>query len=605
MKKTILFGALAMLLSTSVLAQESPYRSIISVSEVKGAAAMQLKTLDTQRPVRVIFSLSEGAIKGQPSSSAMGPASLDSAPSDIQAAQKKLKERLKNQGVKHIDELGTLPFMVAELNAVQLESLVSQGEVSHVYEDTLSSPQLAISVPMLGGAVSHFRGLKGDGTTIAILDTGVQSDHPFLSGRVVEEACFSSTSSTHNSTSLCPGGVGSSTAPGSAAPCTNIYGCAHGTHVAGIAAGRASGSIAFNGMAPNAKIFAIQVFSKHVDSGTVNPCQRNNQNSPCLLSFASDQMRALSRIRDRRAALNIVAANISISDDPTNYTSPCNVSQAPIINELFNLGVATVVASGNSGWRGGVTSPGCVQNAVTVAATTAGDEVWVSSNVSTLVDILAPGDGITSSVLNSGFDTYSGTSMAAPHVAGAIALLRQYNPTATVNQMVGALQDGGIQIPVPFISPALTLSRVSVLAAQQGIGGAMRHGAGLCIHPQGGGLNPADGTIAILSSGCTEERLKYRLLSNGSIKHLTSGKCLRPQNSSTNPANNTRLVFASGCNHASGQFEFTSAGSLRHKTSGKCIHPAAGGSATPPAGTQLIFWDSCNLERLRITHLIN
>ncbi|MEB3125410.1 MAG: S8 family serine peptidase, partial [Synechococcales bacterium] len=114
---------------------------------------------------------------------------------------------------------------------------------------------LDISVPLICAPQVWNLGSPGAGTTVSILDTGVQSNHPFLAGRVIEEACYSSNTSWDSGTSLCPSGVERSTAVGSAIPC--VYICQHGTHVAGIAAGRASGSTTFNGVAPDASIFAI------------------------------------------------------------------------------------------------------------------------------------------------------------------------------------------------------------------------------------------------------------------------------------------------------------------------------------------------------------
>ena len=72
------------------------------------------------------------------------------------------------------------------------------------------------------------------GQTIAVLDTGVDKRHPFLSGKIVSEACYSTTNVGSQVSSVCPGGVQESTAPGSGVPCDlSISGCYHGTHVAG------------------------------------------------------------------------------------------------------------------------------------------------------------------------------------------------------------------------------------------------------------------------------------------------------------------------------------------------------------------------------------
>lgn len=135
------------------------------------------------------------------------------------------------------------------------------------------------------------------------------------------------------------------------------------------------------------------------------------------------------------------------------------------------------------------------------------------------------------------------------------------------------------------------------------VAGALRHVGGLCIHPEGGSATPANGTPAVLWSGCTDQRLKFKFLPDGSIQHLTSGLCLHPEGGSSNPDNWTRLVFWQGCNDARLRFDLLPDGNLRHRASGKCIHPA-GGSATPEIGTPVVFWDICGESRLRFEHLL-
>jgi hypothetical protein len=115
----------------------------------------------------------------------------------------------------------------------------------------------------------------------------VDGNHPFLSGKVVSEAYYSS--------NLCPGGGTAETDPGSGANCpTYIDGCDHGTHVAGIAAGNGIGmpGVAFAGVAREAHIIAIQVFSEF--SGSI--CTGAGMSSPCALANSMDIERGLDRI---------------------------------------------------------------------------------------------------------------------------------------------------------------------------------------------------------------------------------------------------------------------------------------------------------------------
>ena len=123
--------------------------------------------------------------------------------------------------------------------------------------------------------------------------------------------------------------------------------------------------------------------------------------------------------------------------------------------------------------------------------------------------------------------------------------------------------------------------------------------SGMCIHPQGGNPIPDNGTPVILNSICSkEQRLKFQLHSNGSIRHVTSGKCLHPEGGANFPTDGTRLVFDDKCSGLIRiAFEVTDGGSLRHRISGKCVHPR-GGSATPSENTELVLDSGCDEPRL-------
>ena len=119
--------------------------------------------------------------------------------------------------------------------------------------DPIVRPTLETSVPLIQGDQVWEQGVDGSGTMIAVLDTGVDSAHPFLAGKVVEEACYS-TSQPGLSQSLCPSGANEQIGAGAATPCT-LTGCEHGTHVAGIAAGGSSDpSHPFPGVAKGAEL---------------------------------------------------------------------------------------------------------------------------------------------------------------------------------------------------------------------------------------------------------------------------------------------------------------------------------------------------------------
>jgi subtilisin family serine protease len=128
----------------------------------------------------------------------------------------------------------------------------------------------------------------------------------------------------------------------------------------------------------------------------------------------------------------------SISCD-TDFTKP-------LVDQLRAAGVATVIAAGNDGFADAVSFPGCISTAVTLGSTTKTDTVSPFSNRGVLLDLYAPGSSITSAVPGSGFAALSGTSMAAPHVAGAFAALKSARPAGTVDDIGRALITTGVTV---------------------------------------------------------------------------------------------------------------------------------------------------------------
>ena len=119
---------------------------------------------------------------------------------------------------------------------------------------------------------------------------------------------------------------------------------------------------------------------------------------------------------------------------------------ATAIDNLKSAGIATVAASGNDGLTIGIAEPACIAAAVSVGATDDADAVAYFTNSSADLDLLAPGVDIVSSVPGGGFESLEGTSMAAPHVAGAWAVYKQSNPTATVDEVLSSLINTGVPI---------------------------------------------------------------------------------------------------------------------------------------------------------------
>ncbi len=345
--------------------------------------------------------------------------------------QRMASDAFRRAGVSYVEPLTPrLPYVVAEVTAEQLDALYPDPRFPAWSEDRIARATLAESGPLVQAPQLWAAGGRGAGQSVAILDTGVDAAHPFLAGRVVTEACFSTTSVANRSSSVCPNNQSEQTGAGAARPC-NAAGCEHGTHVAGIAAGRGTD---FSGMAPDAEIIAVQVFSRFTGAAC-------GGQSPCVASFTSDQIRALDFVLQQAATRSVASANMSLGGGRSTTACDTDLTK-PVIDQLRAAGIATVIASGNDGFRDSVSFPGCISSAVTVGATSKSDEVASFSNCGPQVDLHAPGVNINSSA-NERFASFSGTSMATPHVAGAFAALRSLHTNATVDQIEAALKSSG------------------------------------------------------------------------------------------------------------------------------------------------------------------
>jgi large repetitive protein len=357
-----------------------------------------------------------------------------------------------------------LPYLSVSVNAAGLESLRASSEVIDIQEDRIYRHALAQSVPFIGGTAAWASGYTGSGQAVAILDTGVEKTHPMLAGKVVSEACYSSNVS-NSSTSVCPGGASSSTATDSGLPCPTD--CQHGTHVAGIAAGKngTSGGSTFSGVAKDASIIAIQVFSQFNNDSDCGGAG----SAPCVAAYTSDIISGLQRVYSLRNTYSIASANLSLGGG--SYTSNCDSADAAtkaVIDLLRSANIATVIASGNEATKNAISSPGCISTAISVGATLdTSNTVAGYSNSASFLNLLAPGSGITSSVPGGSYATWNGTSMATPHVTGTWAVMKQKLPTATVTEILNALTSTGVSVTD---TNSIAKPRIQIDAALANIG---------------------------------------------------------------------------------------------------------------------------------------
>ena len=356
-----------------------------------------------------------------------------------------------------------VPFLALDVTPAELDRLGTDPDVISITPDMVLTTKLMESATLVRAPETWAAGYTGRGQTIAVIDTGVDKHHPFLSGKVVSEACYTNRA--------CPGGSSSSTASGSARPCS-ASNCDHGTHVAGIVAGHLPSGL--SGIAPDARIIAIQVFTP--------------VSAAKSLTSMSDVLRGMERVYALRGSYNIAAVNMSLGTEET-YSSSCDrflPAMAAMVDQLKAAGIATVISSGNAGVSNGISMPACMSGAVSVGsvsdqdwgicsfagvapAPTATDMVACYSNASSMLSLLAPGSYITSSIPNGYFAGFHGTSMAAPHVAGAFALLRERATGASVKTVLDALRSTGKRV-TDYRNSRITTPRIDVKAALDSFG---------------------------------------------------------------------------------------------------------------------------------------
>jgi subtilisin family serine protease len=327
-----------------------------------------------------------------------------------------------------IDELRVFPLLshgAARLDATALLALIESGASPSIELDGIYRPSLLQTIPLIGADLAHDLDFDGDGMVVAVLDSGVDRTHPFFADRIVEEACFSVLGKCPNDSSQMFG-------TGSAAPCPHPK-CSHGTHVAGIAVGRdPNGELV--GVAPNAGLIAIQIFSELDDD---------------IGAYSSDILAAFQHLLGLAPFYRIASVNLSVGGDPFASEAECDqasASQLAAVALLRAAGMTTVAASGNEHLTNAISSPACLSNVMGVGSSTAADRVSGFTNSAAFLSVLSPGQSVESAGLGGGTRFATGTSMAAPHVAGAVAVFREAYPAATVGEIENAIRLSGLPV---------------------------------------------------------------------------------------------------------------------------------------------------------------
>ncbi len=302
-------------------------------------------------------------------------------------------------GAEILDALSPIRTQIMEVPSGQLqdayEQLKANPHVAEVYYDTVIHPAYVPNDPYFNngsqwgpqkiGATAAWDVTQGSAVIIAIVDSGVDPNHPDLYDRLI--------------------------------PGYNIYDsntdtsdvCGHGTHLAGIAAATSDNAEGIAGIAPQAKIMPVKVLSDN--------CAGSYSRLISGIAYAADHG----------------ADVIVISSGATVYNPGLHAA----VTYARDRGTIVVAAAGNYN-SSTPFYPAAHPEAIAVAGSDQDDNRYSVSNYGDYIDIAAPAPGIYSTYISNGQSTYAymgGTSMAAPHVGGVVALLAAIAPDAGVETL--------------------------------------------------------------------------------------------------------------------------------------------------------------------------
>jgi len=350
-------------------------------------------------------------------------------------------------------------------DAEAIEVLMNDFDVVSIDVDRIAYATLTQGTALIGATATQALGVTGSGVTVAVLDTGIDTDHPHLMSSLAAEACFCD--DAPGPRGCCPGGGDSETGPGSAEDDDG-----HGSGVAGVIVSSKSTNI---GVAPDASIVALKVLAAN-GSGNF-----------------SDVADALDWVIAEHLNYGIKVVNLSLGDGleyNNTAASPCTGSNtANGMAQLKSLGISVFVASGNEGFDNGISFPACVPDAFSVGGvydTFLGSVSWCGAtcsvtlcidqsatadsfvchtNSSSALDILAPDYKTAVPSIGGVTVNLGGTSIASPYAAGQAALLLDADLNLTPDQILSWLKTGAPMVTNPDNSLSFPRARIDLAVA--------------------------------------------------------------------------------------------------------------------------------------------
>ncbi len=335
-----------------------------------------------------------------------------------------INERLKQYDASIINTIEGINTKVLKVPAGQEDAIMErlrndpyvqsaeQDTTNHImYTPNDTNYNLQYGLKNIGQAIQNITGTanadvkaeaawdvtRGNGIKVAILDTGIQTNHPDLSGKVIASKFFTTTT------------------------VEDSFG--HGTHVAGIIAATTNNSAGVAGTCPDCQLIIGKVMD---DTGS-----GSTSNIASGITWAADQ---------GAQVINLSLGSVQASSKTTYQTA---------INYATQKGAIVVAAAGNCGGtnfssngctaQNQISYPGANDGVITVGSTDNKDVKSTFSNYGTHVEVTAPGTNIVSTVPGSKYAYKSGTSMATPMVVGVVALIKAANPNASASDVTNKL----------------------------------------------------------------------------------------------------------------------------------------------------------------------
>lgn len=367
--------------------------------------------------------------------------------------EKKLKSLMQIHGLNHASTvLWVLPGFVLPLKKAQVDELQKDPSIASLslaekkiqirpvaaerQQNNKQSYTYGLQKLKVPEVREKFPSYLGRGTRVGILDTGIAPQHPDLKGKLLRYKNFSPAKDPEPAD-----------------------GFGHGTHVAGTIVGGNASREAI-GVAPEAQLIVARIFSSSGES--------DRESILNAMQWMADPDED-SSTEDFAQVIN----NSWSDDEPYGDRDPEQEPFCQIIQNWNQLGMIGVFSAGNTGPSvGTINIPGGCPQAVAVGATerndrsphfsSTGPAVWKSYSLMK-PEVSAPGFEVRSASSRGGYEEMSGTSMAAPHVTGAIAILLQAFPQKNWKEIQELLMAGADELGQPGQDAVFGWGRINLL----------------------------------------------------------------------------------------------------------------------------------------------